>query len=112
MAANIAPGMKRGFTALKWDQLIPETIWNDCYEEARELVDDSVKVEIYGADIDPEIIAIAKENARRAGVGHMINFAVQEAAQFAHAGKYGFIITNPPYGERVGDKPPRAPEGR
>lgn len=104
MAANIAPGMKRGFTALKWDQLIPETIWNDCYEEARELVDDSVKVEIYGADIDPEIIAIAKENARCAGVGHMINFAVQEAAQFAHAGKYGFIITNPPYGERVGDK--------
>lgn len=104
MAANIAPGMKRGFTALKWDQLIPETIWNDCYEEARELVDDSVKAEIYGADIDPEIIAIAKENARRAGVGHMINFAVQEAAQFTHAGKYGFIITNPPYGERVGDK--------
>lgn len=104
MAANIAPGMKRGFTALKWENLIKKRVWNDCYEEARELVDTSVKVDIQGFDIDADMIALSKHNATCAGVDSMINFSVSDISKFKHDGEYGFIITNPPYGERLEDK--------
>ena len=104
MAANIAPGMKRGFTALKWDHLIAKSVWDDCYEEAREMVDTSVKVNIQGFDIDPQMINIAKQNARLAGVDKLINFEVRDVNKFSHDGKYGFLITNPPYGERLEEK--------
>lgn len=104
MAANIAPGMKRGFTALKWNHLIDQKVWDDCYEEAREEVDLSVKVKIQGSDLDPEMIKIAKQNARLAGVERMIDFEVRDAGSLSHEGNYGFIITNPPYGERLEDK--------
>lgn len=104
MAANIAPGMKRGFTALKWNHLIDQKVWDDCYEEAREEVDLSVKVKIQGSDLDPEMIKIAKQNARLAGVEQMIDFEVRDAGSLSHEGSYGFIITNPPYGERLEDK--------
>lgn len=104
MAANIAPGMKRGFTALKWEHLIAKKIWDDCYDEAREEVDLSVKVEIQGSDIDPEMIKIAKQNARLAGVEKLIGFKVSDAGSLSHDGSYGFIITNPPYGERLEEK--------
>lgn len=104
MAANIAPSMKRGFTALKWNHLIDQKVWDDCYEEAREEVDLSVKVKIQGSDLDPEMIKIAKQNARLAGVERMIDFEVRDAGSLSHEGSYGFIITNPPYGERLEDK--------
>jgi putative N6-adenine-specific DNA methylase len=96
--------MKRGFTALKWEHLIPKDVWDDCYEEARENVDMSVKVDIKGYDADPEMIKIARQNARIAGVEGMIDFKVQDIADLSDDGKYGFIITNPPYGERLEDK--------
>lgn len=104
MAANIAPGMKRGFTALKWEHLIARKVWDDCYEEAREEVDLSVKVKIQGSDIDPEMIKIARQNARLAGVEQMIDFEVGDAGSLPQEGRYGFIITNPPYGERLEEK--------
>ena len=104
MAANIAPGMKRGFTALKWEHLIAKKVWDDCYEEAREEVDLSVKVKIQGSDIDPEMIKIARQNARLAGVEQMIDFEMGDAGSLFHDGRYGFIITNPPYGERLEEK--------
>ena len=104
MAANIAPGMKRGFTALKWEHLISKSVWDDCYEEAREMVDTSVKLNIQGFDIDPEMIKIAKQNARVAGVESLINFEVRDVSKLSHNGKYGFLITNPPYGERLEEK--------
>jgi putative N6-adenine-specific DNA methylase len=104
MAANIAPGMKRGFTALKWEHIIPKSVWDDCYEEARENVDLSVAVNIKGYDIDPEMIKIANQNARLAGVDKLIKFEVRDVGQLCDDGKYGFIITNPPYGERLEDK--------
>lgn len=104
IAANIAPGMKRGFTALKWENLIAKSVWDDCYEEARELVDTSVKVDIQGFDIDADMIALSKQNARHAGVDSLINFTVSDVGRFPHDGKYGFIITNPPYGERLEEK--------
>lgn len=104
IAANIAPGMKRGFTALKWENLIAKRVWDGCYEEARELVDTSVKVDIQGFDIDADMIALSRQNARHAGVDCMINFTVSDVGRFPHDGKYGFIITNPPYGERLEEK--------
>lgn len=104
MAANIAPGMKRGFTALAWEHLIGRKIWDDCYEEAREQADMSVSVNIQGFDNDPEMIKIAMQNARLAGVDKMIHFAERDVKNLTHDGKYGFIITNPPYGERLEEK--------
>lgn len=104
MAANMAPGMKRGFTALKWGHLIGKNVWDDCYDEARSMADTSVKVQIEGYDIDPEMIKTAKQNARLAGVEHMIHFEERGVERLSHTGDYGFLITNPPYGERLEDK--------
>lgn len=104
MAANIAPGMKRGFTALKWNHLIEKKVWDDCYDEAREMVDRSAAVDLEGSDIDPEMIRIAKQNAQLAGVADMIKFEEKDVSRLSHDGKYGFIITNPPYGERLEEK--------
>lgn len=104
MAANIAPGMKRGFLSGNWENMIPKKLWNDCYEEARDLVDRNVKADISGYDLDPEMINIAKQNAHAAGIDQMIRFEVKDAGALSHSEKYGFIITNPPYGERLEEK--------
>jgi putative N6-adenine-specific DNA methylase len=104
MAANIAPGMNREFTAEKWTNLIPRKLWYDTVEEARQMVDTDVAVDIQGYDIDGDVVKAARENAARAGVDHMIHFQQRAAADLRHPKKYGFIITNPPYGERLEDK--------
>lgn len=104
MAANMAPGMKRSFLAQNWPHLVKAREWKDCLEEAKELVDWKVETSIQGYDIDKEMVAIAKQNAALAGVDHLIHFQVRDVAQLSHAKKYGFIITNPPYGERILDK--------
>ncbi len=104
MAANIAPGMNRSFTACSWEHLIAKRVWEDCYEEAKELVDASVQVRLQGFDIDPEMIKIAKQNARLAGVEKLVEFETRGVEKLSHDGKYGFLITNPPYGERLEEK--------
>lgn len=104
MAANIAPGMNRSFTAEKWTNFIPKKLWYDTVEEANELVDDTVEVDIQGYDVDGSVIKIARRNAREAGVDHLIHFQERDVKDLSHPKKYGFIITNPPYGERLEDK--------
>lgn len=104
MAANMAPGMNRTFTAMQWDKLIPAEEWDAVFEEARELVDTDVEVDIQGYDADPEIIKAARENAKLAGVDHLIHFQQRPVEALSHPKKYGFIVTNPPYGERLEDK--------
>ena len=104
MAAHIAPGMKRGFTALKWEHIVGKKVWDGCYDEARSMVDTSIKTEIQGFDIDAEMVKIAKQNARLAGVEHLIHFETRDIEKLSHTAKYGFLITNPPYGERLEDK--------
>lgn len=104
IAANIAPGMKRSFISQTWTNLIPEELWQDTFQEAREMVEPDVEVDIQGYDIDGEILKAARENARRAGVDHMIHFQQRPVSQLRHPKKYGFIITNPPYGERLEEK--------
>lgn len=104
IAANIAPGMNREFTAEKWTNIIDRKLWYECVEEARDMIDTSVEVDIQGYDIDGEVIKAARENAKRAGVDHMIHFQQRAVADLRHPKKYGFIITNPPYGERLEEK--------
>ena len=104
MAANMAPGMNRFFTACDWEHIVPKSVWNDAYEEARDLVTNIKETDIQGYDADPEVIKIARKNAADAGVEHLIHFQTRDVAALSHPKKYGFIITNPPYGERLMDK--------
>lgn len=104
MAANMAPGMNRSFTAENWNHIVGKKNWYDTLDEARELVDLSVETDIQGYDADEAMVAIARENAKLAGVEKMIHFQRRDVAQLSHPKKYGFIITNPPYGERLQEK--------
>lgn len=104
MAANIAPGMNRSFLSEDWKNLIPRKCWYDTMDEANDLVDNDVKVDIQGYDIDPEIVKAARTNAESAGVDHLIHFQQRSVEALSHPKKYGFIITNPPYGERLEEK--------
>ena len=104
MAANIAPGMNREFTAESWTNIIPRKLWYEAVQEAEDMIDKDVQVDIQGYDIDPDVVAAARENAKRAGVEHMIHFRQRAVADLHHPKKYGFIISNPPYGERLEEK--------
>lgn len=104
IAANIAPGVHRSFNAEKWTHLITPRNWADVRQECEEEVNLDVVTDIQGYDIDPDVIEIARINADKAGVGDLIHFQTRDVAQLSHRKKYGFIITNPPYGERIGDK--------
>jgi putative N6-adenine-specific DNA methylase len=104
MAANIAPGMNRNFTAQAWKHIITPQNWIDVRDEARDEIDTSIETDIQGYDLDPEMVEIARINARKAGVDKMIHFQARDIADLSHRKKYGFIITNPPYGERIGEQ--------
>lgn len=104
MAAHIAPGMNRSFTAETWTNLIPRKLWYDTVNEANDLMEDEIEVDIQGYDADEEVIRIARRNAREAGVDHLIHFQKRDVRELNHPKKYGFVITNPPYGERLEDK--------
>lgn len=104
IACNIAPGVNRSFTANDWSNIIDKKLWYDAVDEARDLEDTSVSTDIQGYDIDPDIVAAARENARLAGVYDKIHFQCRPVDKLSHPKKYGFLITNPPYGERIGEK--------
>ncbi len=104
MAAGIAPGMNREFLAEQWTNIINRKIWYEIAAEAQDAVKKEAPVDIQGYDIDPNVLHVARENARRAGVDHMIHFQQRSVTDLHHPKKYGFIITNPPYGERMEEK--------
>ena len=104
IGANIAPGMNRNFTAENWTNLIEKREWYDAVEEANDLVLDGIEMNIQGYDIDGDIVKAARENARKAGVDKYIHFQQRDVANLNNPKKYGFIITNPPYGERIAEK--------
>ncbi len=104
MAAGIAPGVNRSFTAEAWADLIPKKLWYEAVNEANDLMDQTPDVDIQGYDVDPSVIRVARRNAREAGVDHLIHFQERDVRALSHPKKYGFIITNPPYGERLEDK--------
>ena len=104
MAANMAPGRNRSFTAEEWPHIIGKKVWYDTMDEAEEMINLSVETDIQGYDIDEDMVKIARENARMAGVDKLIHFQRRGVEELHHPKKYGFIITNPPYGERLQDK--------
>ena len=104
MGANIAPGMNRSFTAEKWTNIVGRKYWYGAIDEANDLVDDQIETDIQGYDIDGDIIKAARQNAREAGVDHLIHFQQRPLSELSHPKKYGFIVSNPPYGERLEEK--------
>lgn len=104
MARHIAPGMKRRFRAEEWKTIVPEDSWMDARQEARMAVRKDVECEIQGYDIDPRAVRFARQNAEAAGVADLIHFQTRAVKELHHAKKYGFIITNPPYGERLEER--------
>lgn len=108
MAKNIAPGIGREFTAMAWDNLIPKKVWEDVFSEAKDLCQYDKPVNIYGYDIDNINIGHAKANAALAKVEGSIHFKDMDIKDtlkdfYKFRDEYGFIVTNPPYGERLGD---------
>lgn len=104
IGANIAPGMNRSFTAEAWTNLIDKREWYDSVEEAGDLVINGIEMNIQGYDIDGDIVKAARDNAKRAGVDKYIHFQQRDVANLNNPRKYGFLITNPPYGERIAEK--------
>ena len=99
IAKNRAPGLDRRFDAQRWAFLPPEC-WLDAAEEAQDK-EFHGHYDIWGGDIDPRAIDIARDNARKAGVDDCIRFEVADAARFHRDSPYGQLVTNPPYGERL-----------
>lgn len=104
IAGNVAPGMNRSFLSESWEHVIAKREWYDCIDEANDLIDFSQMPDIQGYDIDSEMVRISRENAKLAGVEQYIHFQKRGVQQLSHPKKYGFIITNPPYGERLEEK--------
>lgn len=104
IGAHIAPGMNREFTADSWEKIVPKKLWYQAYDEAHDMVRHDVEMNIQGYDLDAEIIKCAMANAREAGVEKYIHFQARDVKDLHHPKHYGFIITNPPYGERLEEK--------
>ena len=104
IAKNIAPGMNRSFLAENWTNLIPKKEWYEVGQEALDLVEDDAETVIQGYDVDAEVLKMARANAELAGVDKQIHFQQRDILNFRSPKKYGFVITNPPYGERLSSR--------
>lgn len=104
IGARIAPGFKRTFLAETWSNIYPSEIWSEARAEADDMIIRDCKMSIQGYDIDGDIIKAARQNARLAGVEEMIHFQQKPVSELSSSKQYGFIITNPPYGERLEEK--------
>lgn len=99
---NIAPGLQRSFIAETWPGF-PKNIWHSAREEARNLIVANQPLGIFGFDIDGSVLNLARHHAKVAELGNSINFQQQEFSKLRSKYKYGYLISNPPYGERLGD---------
>ena len=104
MALGIAPGLERSFTAEAWPEMIPKKLWYEAAVEAIDLSTPDVRPDIEASDIDPVTLRMAEANAERAGVRDKIRFSVRDVKDFTSTRSYGFMVTNPPYGERISEK--------
>ena len=104
IGANIAPGMNREFTGEDWKNLAPKKLWYDAINEAEDNIIRDIKMSIQGYDIDGDMVKCAMKNAMAAGVDEHIHFQQRDVGDLSSPKKYGFIITNPPYGERLEEK--------
>lgn len=101
IALDIAPGLNRDFTARRWPHLVPEKIWLETVQEARDRIRRDAVLNIQGYDISHEVLKMARSNAALAGVAEHIHFQQRDIRDFSNPKKYGFVVTNPPYGERL-----------
>ena len=104
IALNMAPGMNREFTAESWKNLVPKKAWYDAIDEAEDAIRNDAEIHIQGYDVDDEVLKMARANAKLAGVDEYIHFQQRDVADFNTPKKYGFVISNPPYGERLSTK--------
>ncbi len=102
-ALRIAPGVNRDFDFIQW-KCAPTNALSRAKEEAKDLERRDLKLNIFGGDLNPEAISIAKYHAKRAGVEKYIRFAVADARKFSSSERFGVLLSNPPYGERLSDK--------
>lgn len=100
---DLAPGFQRHFDAEAFG-FLPAGLWREARAEARDRAKRDRDVVITGSDVDPKVIALAERHARRAGVERHVRFSVAPVSAFAPAGEYGIVVTNPPYGERIGEE--------
>ncbi len=103
MGLNIAPGLNRSFTSEDWPQ-IPKELWTEARQEARESARFDRELHIIGNDIDKEVLKVARRNAEAAGLSELIHFQANSVQDLSSSRKYGKIICNPPYGERIGER--------
>ena len=101
---NIAPGMKRDFQAMAWDNILPKSLFKEAKKEAEDLIYRETKLSIQGYDLDTSALDAARGNLSLAGLEGNIHFQQRDMRDISSAKKYGFIITNPPYGERLEEK--------
>ncbi|MBM4762074.1 class I SAM-dependent RNA methyltransferase [Bacillus sp. B15-48] len=101
---NIAPGFNREFISEQWG-LIPQSIWNEARNEAEDMAKYDQPLDVTGSDIDHRMVTISQENAFEAGLGDLISFKQMRVQDFTTNKEYGVIASNPPYGERLGEKP-------
>lgn len=106
IGAGIAPGLNREFVSMEWDNLIGKKLWYEAVDEANDMAEqkEALHMDIQGYDIDAGVLKIARENSRLAGTEGLIHFQQRQVKDFSHPKEYGFIITNPPYGERMEEK--------
>lgn len=102
IAKNMAPGINRRFVCEEWPTM-DKDIWDQVRDGARNTINDK-EVQILGYDIDGGILRVARDNARKAGVDEYINFQQMDYNDFTTKKSYGFVISNPPYGERIGEE--------
>jgi len=100
---NIAPGMNREFVSENWP-IIPREAWRNARAETHDLAQYDRKLEIIGTDVDEEVIKVARRNAEEAGVDEQIHFQRMDVRDLRTKKKYGYLICNPPYGERLSDQ--------
>ncbi|HAZ05683.1 MAG TPA: RNA methyltransferase, partial [Acetobacterium sp.] len=99
---NIAPGLKRDFVSETWDAIPPE-LWEQARQEARDAINDKEFL-LLGSDCDANALKQARTNAELAGVSDLVAFQKLPVQSVSTKKKYGVIITNPPYGERIGEE--------
>ena len=102
IAKNRAPGLDRSFDAQRW-KCLPSRLWVDAAGEAMDKEFDGA-YDIWGGDVDPRAVSIAQSNAVKAGVEDVVRFERADMRTLRCQGEYGQIVTNPPYGERLGEK--------
>lgn len=104
IAMDRAPGLDRHFTAEAWDGIVPAKAWREALREANDRIRGGSELNIQGYDISDEVLKMARANAALAGVGEQIHFQQRDIKDFHNPKKYGFVISNPPYGERLSSK--------